>query len=85
MPKEPQHKTDKMTCTLSDDSGEPGHPPSLIRVFAVRMKKLPVRMKKLPIECLAKTLIRLGGCPDFPQMNLSGPTSSYIDEHQLIM
>ena len=55
---EPPHKTDKMTCTPSDDSDEPGHSPSLIRVFAIRMKKLP-------IECLAMSLIRLGGCPVF--------------------
>ena len=54
IPNEPPHKTDKMTCTPSDDSDEPGHPPSLIRVFAVRTKELP-------IERLAKTLIRLGG------------------------
>ena len=26
-------------CTPSEDSGQPGHPPRLIRVFAVRMKK----------------------------------------------
>ena len=26
-------------CAPSDDSDQPGHPPSLIRVFAVRMKK----------------------------------------------
>ena len=26
-------------CALSEDSDQPGHPPSLIRVFAVRMKK----------------------------------------------
>ena len=25
-------------CALSEDSDQPGHPPSLIRVFAVRMK-----------------------------------------------
>ena len=37
---EPPHdKTNKMTCTPSEDSDQPGHPPSLIRVFAVRMKK----------------------------------------------
>ena len=30
---EPQHK---MTCAPSEDSDQPGHPPSLIRVFAVR-------------------------------------------------
>ena len=35
-----QHdKTNKMTCAPSKDSDQPGHPPSLIRVFAVRMKK----------------------------------------------
>ena len=27
-------------CAPSEDSGQPGHPPNLIRVFAVRMKKL---------------------------------------------
>ena len=31
--------TVKMVCAPSDDSDQPGHPPSLIRVFAVRMKK----------------------------------------------
>ena len=39
-PFEPLHdKTNKMTCASSKDSDQPGHPPSLIRVFAVRMKK----------------------------------------------
>ena len=39
-PSTPAHdKTNKMTCTSSEDSDQPGHPPSLIRVFAVRMKK----------------------------------------------
>ena len=28
-----------MTCVPSEDSDQPGHPPSPIRVFAVRMKK----------------------------------------------
>ena len=37
---EPQHdKTNKMACASSEDSDQPGHSPSLIRVFAVRMKK----------------------------------------------
>ena len=44
-------------CAPSKDSGQPGHPPSLIRVFAVCMKKA-----WLPSECTAKTLIGLGGC-----------------------
>ena len=37
---EPPHdKTNKMTCAPSEDWDQPGHPPSLIRVSAVRMKK----------------------------------------------
>ena len=32
-----QHdKTNKLTCAPSEDSDQPGHPPSLVRVFAVR-------------------------------------------------
>ena len=38
---EPLHdKTNKVACAPSKDSDQPGHPPSLIRVFAVRMKKV---------------------------------------------
>ena len=37
---EPQHdKTNKMACAPSDHSDQPGHPPSLIRVFIVCIKK----------------------------------------------
>ena len=37
---EPRHdKTNKMACAPSEDSDQPGHLPSLIRVFAVHMKK----------------------------------------------
>ena len=37
---EPPHdKNNEMACAPSDDSGQPGHTPSLIKVFAVRMKK----------------------------------------------
>ena len=37
---EPPHdKTDKMACWPSEDSDQSGLPSSLIRVFAVRMKK----------------------------------------------
>ena len=32
-----------MICAPSEDSDQPGHPPSLIRVFAVRMKKAMVQ------------------------------------------
>ena len=36
----PSHdKTNKMACAPSEDSDQHGHPPSLIRVFAVRTKK----------------------------------------------
>ena len=44
-------------CAPSEDSDQPGHPPSLIRVFPVRlMGSLAFFMRT------AKTLIRLGGC-----------------------
>ena len=32
-------KTYRMACASSENSDQPGHPPSLIRAFAVRMKK----------------------------------------------
>ena len=35
----PHGKTNKITCAASEDSVQPGHPPSLIRRFAVRMTK----------------------------------------------
>ena len=35
----PKDKTNKMACAPSEDSDQPGHLPSLIRVFAVIMKK----------------------------------------------
>ena len=35
-------QTNKMACVPSEDSDQPGHPPSLIRVFSVGMKKLGV-------------------------------------------
>ena len=35
----PHDKTNKMTSVPSEASDQPGHPPSLIRVFAVSMKK----------------------------------------------
>ena len=31
-------KTNKMTCALSEDSDQPGHPPSLISAFTVHSK-----------------------------------------------
>ena len=37
--KPPYDKTNKMACMPSEDSNQPGHQPSLIRVLAVTMKK----------------------------------------------
>ena len=33
----PRNKTNKIACAPSEDSEQPGHSPSLIRVFAVRI------------------------------------------------
>ena len=57
---EPPHdKTNKMAIAPSENTDQPVHPPSLIRVFAVHLKKHWVL--RLPIERTTKTLIRLGG------------------------
>ena len=37
-------------CAPSEDSDQPGHPPSLIRVFAVRMKKARVFSYPLSVQ-----------------------------------
>ena len=58
---EPPHdKTNKMICAFSEHSDQPGHLPSLIGVFAVRMKKAWVHSCPLSAQ---RRLIRLGGCP----------------------
>ena len=71
---EPHHdKTNKMACAPSEDSDQPGHPPSLIRVFAVRMKKAWVisyplsAQRKLWSDWADETLIRLGRCPGWSE------------------
>ena len=57
---EPPHdKTNKIACAPSEESDQPGHPPSLIRVFAVRMKKTWVYGYPLSTQ---RRLIRLGIC-----------------------
>ena len=57
---EPPHdKTNKMACVHSEDSDQPGHPPSLIRVFTVHMKKAWVLSYPLSAQ---RSLIRLGRC-----------------------
>ena len=42
MTEPPHDKTNKIECALSEDLDQPKHPPSLMRVFAVRMKKAGV-------------------------------------------
>ena len=66
--KPPRDKTNKMACAPSEDSDQPGHPPILIRVFAVRMKKAWIL--RLHIERTANTLIRLGGCTGWSESSL---------------
>ena len=51
-------------CSPSEDLDQPGHPPSLITVFAVRMKKVWVLSYLL---CAQRRLIRLGGCPGWSE------------------
>ena len=68
---EPRHdKTNKMSAP-SEDSDQPGHLPSLIRVFAVHMKKHWVLRYPLSAQ---QGLIRLGGCPGW-SMSLLGAQS----------
>ena len=58
---EPPHdKTNRMACAPREDSNQPGHLPSLNRVFAVRWKKAWVLSYPLSAQ---RRLIRLGGCP----------------------
>ena len=51
-------------CAPSEDSDQPGHPPSLIRVFAVSMKKPWILTYPLSAQ---RRLIRLGGCPGWSE------------------
>ena len=48
-------------------TGQPGHPPSLVRVFAVRMKKAWILSYPLSAKW---RLIRLVGCPDRSESSL---------------
>ena len=50
----------KNECAPSEDSDQPGHPPSLISLCCPHEESLG---PQLPIKCTVKTLIRLGGCP----------------------
>ena len=63
----PYDKTNKMACAPSEDSDQPGHPPSLMRVFAVRMKKAWALSYPMGAQW---RLIRLGGCPGWSESSL---------------
>ena len=51
-------------CAPSEDSDQPGHPPSLLSLRCPHEQRLG---PYLPIERTAKTLIRLGGCPGWSE------------------
>ena len=63
----PHDKTNKMACAPSEDSDQPGHPPSPIRVFAVCMKKHWVLSYPLSTQ---QRLIRLGRCSGWSESSL---------------
>ena len=69
----PSWQNQQCGCAPSEDSDQPGHsyqpghPPSLIRIFAVRMKKAWVLSYSLSAQ---RRLIRLGGCPGWFQSSL---------------
>ena len=54
-------------CAPCEDSDQPGHPSSLIRVFAVHMKKPWALSYPLIAQ---QRLIRLGGCPGWSESSL---------------
>ena len=54
-------------CAPSEGSDQPGHLPSLIRVFTVRMKKAWVLSYPLRVQ---GRLIRLGECPGWSESSL---------------
>ena len=58
---EPPHdKTNKVACAPSEDSDQPGHPPSLISLHCQHKESL---VPYLLTERISKILIRLCGCP----------------------
>ena len=57
----------QMVCAPSEDSDQPGHPPSLISVFVVRSMGSWGHNVSL---CGKWRLIRLGGCPGWSEFSL---------------
>ena len=74
---EPQNdKTNKMICAPSEDSDQPGHLPSPIRVFAVCMKKSWVlsyplsTQRRFWSDWADAQAIKLGRCPGWSESSL---------------
>ena len=63
----PHEKTNKMTQAPSEDSDQPGHPPSLISLRCPQEESLGL---ELPSERTAKTLIWLGGYQGWSESSL---------------
>ena len=57
-------QTNKMTCAPSEDSDQPGHPPSLISLRCPHKETLGLW---LSIKHTANALIRLGECPGWSE------------------
>ena len=68
-------KTNKMTCVPSEDSDQPGHPPSLISLHCALNGYL--RTKAFFMRT-AKTLIKLGGCPGWSESLLGTHAISLV-------
>ena len=63
----PHDKANKMSCVPSEDSDQPGHSPSLIRVFAVRINKAWLLCYPLSAQ---RSLWPDGGCPGWSESSL---------------
>ena len=73
---EPHHdKTSNMACASSKDSDQPGHPPSLIRIFAVCLKKAWVLSYPLSAQ---RRLTNLGRCLGWSESSLGAHAISLV-------
>ena len=72
-------------CAPSEDSDPPGHPPSLIRVFAVRVKKAWVLSYPISAQ---RRLIRMGRCLGWSESSLGAHSFCWfchVAAHLLLM
>ena len=59
-------------CASSQDSDQPAHPRSLIRVFAWRSAD-----RQWSVASWSETLIRLSGCADWSESSLGAPIKTF--------